>query len=136
MAFITVEDVEEVAKIADALSHPLRVVILDILYENPNHIMSVRYLLKILEAEGHKITYAAFLPHQKKLVEAGLCSVIKGENLNMIVLNKYPAIVIEDLTRRWGRRNSKKFMEKIKKIEKWEVEHWDELIEELEVYED
>ena len=131
MVLKEIDDSDETAKVADALSHPLRVGILRILYEDPNHIMSVKYLLKVLEAEGHKITYAAFLPHQKKLVESGLCSLIKGEKLNMLVLNKYPTIMVEDYTKKFSHRNQKRLIEKVKKIEKWETEQWDELMEEL-----
>ncbi len=131
MVLKEIEDPDEAAKVADALSHPLRVMILRIMYEDPNHIMSVKYLLKVLEAEGHKITYAAFLPHQKKLVESGLCSLVKGEKLNMLILNKYPTIMVEDFTKKLGHRNQKRLMERVKKIEKWEIEQWDELMEEL-----
>ncbi len=132
MAFVEIEDPDDVAKIADALAHPVRVAVLQILYEDPNQIMSVKYILKVLEAEGHKLTYAAFLPHQKKLIESGLVSLVKGEKLNMLVLNKFPVLMINDLTKKWGRRNPKRLMEKVKKIERWEVENWDALMEELE----
>ena len=131
MVLKEIDDPDETAKVADALSHSVRVEILMILYEDPNHIMSVKYLLEVLKSEGYNITYAAFLPHQKKLLESGLCSLIKGEKLNMLVLNKYPTIMVEDFTKKFNHRNPKRLIETAKKIEKWERKEWDALMKEL-----